>query len=352
MAALARRGDRRPTRPRSATWTRTASPSGPTLSSTLVRSATTATPLHFLSQMQDVTERRAPRGRAAPPRRPRPADRAAQPPLVRARARAPRRAGGALRPARRGDRARPRPLQDDQRHARPRRRRRADRARRARAPRSGCATPTCSRGSAATSSPCCCPRAGARRPRRSPRACSRRCAARPCSPARATPRRVTRQHRHRAVHAAPPAHARRACWSRPTWRCTTPRTPAATATPSPTARRPTAAVGGRMSWADQIRDALDEDRFVLHAQPIVDVATGRDRPVRAAAADDRPRRRADRARRVPARRRALRPDRRDRPLGRAPRDRHARRGQRGRARRSPPRSTCPAARPATRSCSR
>ena len=34
-------------------------------------------------------------------------------------------------------------------------------------------------------------------------------------------------------------------------------------------------VGGRLSWADQIRDALDEDRFVLHAQPIVDVGTGR-----------------------------------------------------------------------------
>ena len=30
----------------------------------------------------------------------------------------------------------------------------------------------------------------------------------------------------------------------------------------------------RMSWADMIRDALAEDRFVLHAQPIVDLATG------------------------------------------------------------------------------
>ena len=29
-----------------------------------------------------------------------------------------------------------------------------------------------------------------------------------------------------------------------------------------------------MSWADMIRDALAEDRFVLHAQPIVDLATG------------------------------------------------------------------------------
>ena len=30
----------------------------------------------------------------------------------------------------------------------------------------------------------------------------------------------------------------------------------------------------RMSWADLIRDALEEDRFVLHAQPIVDLSTG------------------------------------------------------------------------------
>src|SRR5215212_6407313 len=30
----------------------------------------------------------------------------------------------------------------------------------------------------------------------------------------------------------------------------------------------------RMSWADMIRDALSEDRFVLYAQPIVDLASG------------------------------------------------------------------------------
>ena len=30
----------------------------------------------------------------------------------------------------------------------------------------------------------------------------------------------------------------------------------------------------RMSWADMIRDALAEDRFVLHAQPIIELATG------------------------------------------------------------------------------
>jgi diguanylate cyclase (GGDEF)-like protein/PAS domain S-box-containing protein len=34
-------------------------------------------------------------------------------------------------------------------------------------------------------------------------------------------------------------------------------------------------LGARISWADLIRDALAEDRFVLHAQPIVDVASGR-----------------------------------------------------------------------------
>ncbi len=35
------------------------------------------------------------------------------------------------------------------------------------------------------------------------------------------------------------------------------------------------ALGARISWADLIRDALAEDRFVLHAQPIVDLASGR-----------------------------------------------------------------------------
>jgi diguanylate cyclase (GGDEF)-like protein/PAS domain S-box-containing protein len=34
-------------------------------------------------------------------------------------------------------------------------------------------------------------------------------------------------------------------------------------------------IGARISWADMIRDALAEDRFVLYAQPIVDVETGR-----------------------------------------------------------------------------
>ena len=57
---------------------------------------------------------------------------------------------------------------------------------------------------------------------------------------------------------------------------------------TPTASsRPTARL-----WIARIHEALDEDRFVLHAQPIVDLATGADRPTRAAAAPARPRRRS------------------------------------------------------------
>ncbi|HYM56836.1 MAG TPA: EAL domain-containing protein [Solirubrobacteraceae bacterium] len=41
-----------------------------------------------------------------------------------------------------------------------------------------------------------------------------------------------------------------------------------------TAGHPEVKLQARMSWADLIRDALAEDRFVLHAQPIVDLATG------------------------------------------------------------------------------
>ena len=40
------------------------------------------------------------------------------------------------------------------------------------------------------------------------------------------------------------------------------------------AEHPEVRLEARMSWADLIRDALAEDRFVLHAQPIVDLATG------------------------------------------------------------------------------
>ena len=83
--------------------------------------------------------------------------------------------------------------------------------------------------------------------------------------------------------------------------------------PRPLRRRtpPTAAspprVQARMSWVERIRDALEDDRFVLHAQPILDLRTGADRPARAADADARRPRRPDPARHVPAGRRALRP---------------------------------------------
>ena len=38
--------------------------------------------------------------------------------------------------------------------------------------------------------------------------------------------------------------------------------------------RPETRIEARISWADMIRDALAEDAFVLHAQPIVDLSTG------------------------------------------------------------------------------
>ena len=52
------------------------------------------------------------------------------------------------------------------------------------------------------------------------------------------------------------------------------------------ARRSARAHAARAStWADRIRRALDEDRFRLYCQPIVDLRNGRDGPARAAAAD-------------------------------------------------------------------
>ena len=33
-------------------------------------------------------------------------------------------------------------------------------------------------------------------------------------------------------------------------------------------------VQARMRWVERIRDALEDDRFVLHAQPILDLRTG------------------------------------------------------------------------------
>ncbi len=39
------------------------------------------------------------------------------------------------------------------------------------------------------------------------------------------------------------------------------------------------------TWSERVRDALEHERFVLHCQPIIDLADRRAVPVRAAAAD-------------------------------------------------------------------
>ena len=73
---------------------------------------------------------------------------------------------------------------------------------------------------------------------------------------------------------ASPRPTSRTCWPSPTWRCTRPRRPAATAATSPTATTSASPACRRAwPWADQIRRALDEDRFVLYWQPIIELAT-------------------------------------------------------------------------------
>ena len=57
----------------------------------------------------------------------------------------------------------------------------------------------------------------------------------------------------------------------------------------------------RITWAERIREALEEDRFTLYAQPIVELRERRGAPARAAAADARRARRGDPAGRVPRR---------------------------------------------------
>ena len=106
------------------------------------------------------------------------------------------------------------------------------------------------------------------------------------------------EHRHRAVRrAARRSSAPRSCWPRPTSRCTTPRRPAATGSPCTTrGRRATRACRRASPGSQQIEAALENDRFVLHAQPILLHRRRRRAPLRAAAAHARRRRRPDPAR--------------------------------------------------------
>ena len=46
----------------------------------------------------------------------------------------------------------------------------------------------------------------------------------------------------------------------------------------------------KLNWVGRIRDALDQDRFVLYAQPIVDLDDELGRPARIADQDGEPRR--------------------------------------------------------------
>ena len=107
------------------------------------------------------------RGGRRPPRAARPADRAAEPRPVRRPARAHARPRAPRRPAARGADRRPRPVQADQRLARPPAPATSCCARSRRGSRPRCGRRTRSRASAATSSSCCATGSGARRRRSS-----------------------------------------------------------------------------------------------------------------------------------------------------------------------------------------
>ena len=204
------------------------------------------------------------RGRAAPPGRPRPADRPAQPPRASsASSSATSSYVGALRrrAARRScsTSTTSSTINDTLGHCAGDELivRVADALREPR-----CARPTCSRASAATSSPCCCPTATPRRPTRSPRELldgdPRACASRP----RSGPRRgtVTASIGVALFDSADGSPAR-TCSSTPTSRCTTPRrrgrdrSAVYDAPARPASRASTRASRGPTC----IRDALDED---------------------------------------------------------------------------------------------
>ena len=69
---------------------------------------------------------------------------------------------------------------------------------------------------------------------------------------------------------------------------------------------------GKLTWPERIRDAIDRQKIVVYAQPIFDLRSHRRRPRGAAGADARRQRGRDPALLLPADRRALRADRRDR----------------------------------------
>ena len=156
-------------------------------------------------------------------------------------------------------------------------RRPAHRARREGARARGCATPTCSRGSAATSSPRCCrgpTRADA--PSASPRTCSTALRAERIAVPGTGRAHDHREHRRRDVRARATALQRRgrARQRRPR----DVRRQGGRAQPGRAARRAAStrrrACSGRITWAERIRVAIDEDRFTLVAQPIFDLETG------------------------------------------------------------------------------
>ena len=114
-------------------------------------------PLHFIVQLQDISERKLPGGAPAPPRRPRSPHRSAQPAPVRARPQAAGRPLPALRRAGGPDGDRSRLLQAGQRPARSQGRRRGPAERsRGHSP-VVCGPPIWWPASAETSSLCCCP---------------------------------------------------------------------------------------------------------------------------------------------------------------------------------------------------
>ena len=203
------------------------------------------------------------------------------------------------------DAARPRPLQGDQRHARPPLRRRGAAPGRARACRACCARRTPSRAWAATSS-----RSSCARSRRPPRA-SRSRPARPARHRRALRRGrrapgARRQRRHRLLPRARPGRRRRSC-SAPTSPCTRPRRA------GPGVERYVPELDGnsvqRLALAGDLRTALEREEFVLHYQPKVDLRTNAVTRRRGAAALGAPRARLAAARRVHPAGRAHRPDR-------------------------------------------